>query len=422
MIHAGRNSAIAAFVTLVLVGLLSANDGKTFSATSYGTIPNAHGALYDLLKESRLPVSRSFAAVERLPRRQTIWWIEPRGLAALSTETADAAAEAEDAEGPRTPAGDEARDPEPSASPFRKITERPSPLAGEALAAWIAAGGTAVVFLDSRSHGAIPLAGLRVPAQEHLPGPNGSSARRARPKPQPVALSGSLAARPRTLSLPEPIIFTDAGEGWRVVADASGKPFAIERRLGAGRLVVVSDARFLWNQWFARADAAPLALDFVRAYGVPRIDEHEHGLSGSQSSARYLAASPAAPFFVGLALFGILFAWFGAALPRREVGDDTPGAPTLEIYVESLASYYGATREYPRVLERYRELTARRLRRALALPPDAKLERILARLERSRAVDAQALALLAAPRPVRDARSLAQAAARLDELVKGVAG
>jgi hypothetical protein len=278
------------------------------------------------------------------------------------------------------------------------------------------------------------VAGVPTPARESLSTPGAEAGSGSAPtkvdaaddaailqRPISVTVVGSLTRAPRRLALAEPIAFADEGKGWDVAARVDGEPFILERALGAGRLVVVADPSFLWNRWLPRADAAPLALDFVRAYGVPRIDERAHGLSPARSALRVLAGSWAAPFFAGLALFGGVFAWLGAALPRRLVGDAPPPAPTLETYVASLASYYGASREYPRIFERYRELSARRLRRALGLPPDAPLARVEERAARTRGADAEGLALLAGATAVSDARGLARAAARLDELVKGVA-
>ena len=87
MNRAGRSSAVAAFFLLILLGSLTGEDARQFSKTTYGEISAAHGVLFDTLVELGVPVSRSFAAPERLPPGGTVWWIEPP----LSSGTASAA-------------------------------------------------------------------------------------------------------------------------------------------------------------------------------------------------------------------------------------------------------------------------------------------------------------------------------------------
>jgi hypothetical protein len=452
MSRAGQISAVTAFFVLVLVGLVIQSDTRYLTPTSYGAVPTGHGVLYDTLEELELPVSRSFARMDRLPQTATLWWIEPQRLieADERTQPAEDPEEPSDSGEPSVreePTGDDEPGEETASDPLKRSLDRlrgdgrtPAvrDLSGEPLAAWIEAGGTALVFLGADSDGfdALRIADVVVPARERLAASDPSAA--AAPEdaappeeeaasgdlpedPQPVELRGPLLPALRTVALKGPIVFGDPGADWRTVVSAAGRPFALERALGQGRLVVVADARFLWNWLFPRADAAPFALDLVRAYGVPRIDERVHGFSASRGVIATLAASPAALFFAGLALCGIVFAWLGGSLPRRRVGDVEPPAPTLEGYVDAMADYYAAAREYPRVLERYRELCARRLRRALALPPDATVERVVERATRSKRADPEALALLAGGGPARDLRGLVQAARKLDELVKEIA-
>ena len=83
----------------------------------------------------------------------------------------------------------------------------------------------------------------------------------------------------------------------------------------------------------------------------------------------------------------------------------------------SLAGLYGATRDHARVLERYREVSARRLRRRLGLAPDAPLAALLDRLGRRRLPGA-GVAELRSTEPARSAAELARRAAVLDRLVE----
>jgi hypothetical protein len=428
---AGRVSAVTAFFALVLVGLLLQTDTRQLTRSSYGAIPGAHGVLYDTLEELELPVSRSFARMERLPPTATLWWIEPARLIGAD-EKLDAGA-GEEAE-------PKAADPDPDADaegerlsrrlrgrPQQSLTPALRDLAGTALGDWIASGGTALVFLGGEGLGAVRVADVVVPARERLnPAPAGEasapgSATSTLRDPIRVELRGELLPARRSIALVDPLTFVDPPPEWRTRVWAAGRPFALERSLGEGRLVVVSDVGFLSNRLFPRGDAAPFALDLARAYGVPRIDERAHGFSASRGVIATLAASPVAFCFAGLALCGMVFAWLGGSLPRRSVGDAALPAPTLEGYVDAMASYYGATREYGRVLARYRDLSARRLRRALALPPDAPLASVVERAARSKRADPEALELLAKGAPARDLRALVQSARKLDEMVRRIA-
>ena len=182
--------------------------------------------------------------------------------------------------------------------------------------------------------------------------------------------------------------------------------------------MVFAEGRFLENQGLDRGDAAPLAVDLALALGPPIFDERSHGLVPSRSTLGYLARSPALLCFAGLALLALGFAWYGAAEPPRVVAEPDPGAPTLESYVQSLAGFYAATGDHARVLERYRELTARRLRRHFGLREDAPLAE---RLGRRRGLSPAGLARLASDAPVASAAELARAAALLDRLVEEAA-
>ena len=386
--------SVVAFFAMLLAGMLAQSDTRTLTPTSFGVIPGGYGAFYELLEEAGLPVARSFASPERLAPGGTLWWIEPAGLVPEAEKT-----------WPEL-------EPAPADSSLRSA----------AFARWIEAGGTAVVLLPGAPGPAFALAERPVPARalEHAPDDDEEDAPLPEARPLPVA--GTLASAPRTLELLVPVVFEAVdGAAWRTVASLGEQPFVLEAALGAGRLVLVADARFLSNAWLDRADAAPLAIDLVRAYGVPWLDEHEHGFASSQGTLAYLAGSSALPFFVGLALLALGFGWFGGTLPMRRVEEFDPSAPTLETFVASLAHLYAATRDHARVLDRYRELTARRLRRHFGLPPDASLASLSERLARRAETPRAGLALLDGSLPVRDERELHRAVAELDRLVVEVA-
>jgi hypothetical protein len=385
--RAARASAVGAFFALALVGVLVGGDERDLSATSFGKVPRGHGAVYDLLGELGVPVARSFAPLEELAPERTVWWVEP----------------------------DEG-------------CEAPS-LAGAPLRDFVAAGGRAVVLLPARLD-ACPeggaLAGLPLPPREG----EAQEPEREEPAaaPERAWAEGPLFRARRALELPAPVrfapesVWSDAlreGEGrWEIAATLGQRPFALSRGLGAGRLVVFAEGRFLENQWLDRGDAALLAYDLALALGPPSFDERSHGLVPSRSTLAYLARSPALLCFAGMALLALVFAWYGAAEPPRSVLEQDPSAPTLESYVRSLAGFYAATGDHARVFARYRELTERRLRRHFGLAQGAPLEE---RLARRRGLSTEGLARLASDAPVGSAAELARAAALLDRLVEEAA-
>jgi hypothetical protein len=395
--RAARASAVGAFFALVIVGILVGGDRRDFTPTSFGRIPAGQGALYDLLRELGLPVARSFASPEALTADRTLWFIEPdEGCAARS-------------------------------------------LSGASLAPWLEAGGRAVVLLPARLS-ACPadatLGGFALPGREEAapggdgPAPAGAP---AASEAMRVTVEGAWLRAPRSLELAAPVRFVPetawseaqrgaGGDGsWRVAATEAGRPFALERTVGRGRLLVIADGRFLENQWLDRADAAPLAVDLALALGPPWIDERTHGLVPSRGTLVYLLRSPALPCFAGMALLALAFAWYGAAEPPRRVAEVDPSAPSLESYVQSLAGFYAATGDHARVLERYRELTARRLRRHFGLPPDAPLASLVDRLGRRPGLSRAGVAQLASRASASNASELARAVALLDRLVEEAA-
>jgi hypothetical protein len=213
--------------------------------------------------------------------------------------------------------------------------------------------------------------------------------------------------------------------GWQPVWVETGdfSPFALERELGQGRLIVIADARVMTNARLGRLDSAPFAFDWVAARGVPWIDEHRHGVVRESGTFRYLASSPARAACVGLLVLGGLVIWRSHSLPVRRVDEVDPDAPTLAAFVDSLARLYAGTEDHARAFERYRALTLDRVRRALGLPLGTPAETVVASL-RVRAENRPGLRergirdLLQKNRQVRSAAEFERAAARLDELVR----
>ncbi|MBX3025943.1 hypothetical protein KF840_13635 [bacterium] len=377
MSRSARWSLVALGLLLGLVGLLQPDRSRELSRSTFGVTSVGHGALLALLTELGLPASRSFAPADALPPGATVWWIEPQGVCR-----------------PRTPSADAVE----------------APWTGDA---WLAAGGVAVVFLGADpDDDCAEIAGVTVPARtavDHRP----DAPRAAQ------TIDGPLVGAPRLLPMPALASFTDHGAG-TVRAMIDGKPFVVAMPVGDGTLVLVADAAPLRNQWLDAGDAALFAMDLVRAYGVPRIDERSHGLHRERGAVRYLARSPAVPALLGIAVLGLLVVWHANLWPARRAPNAPEPAPTLEAFVDSLAHLYARSGDFQRVAERYQQLAAARLRRHFGLPADTPLPALLDRLRASRRAAPPALAALTAPIAARSAAALAATVRALDALVEDV--
>jgi hypothetical protein len=391
------------------LGLWRSSDVRDVSATSFGVIPDGHRALYDFLSDLGLSIARSYTLPRELPAHATVWWIEPQ----RPCEEAKAEPNPDSKTG-----GDRRRLPQLA-------------LDGPGLAQWIAAGGSAVVFLppDPKVCAAgAKLAGLPLPARapDRTTSPENPPAKGTLPE-SPILVEGKLVDRPRKLELEAPLAFQSApgapapsgGESpWQIWARIGGRPFVLWQRLGEGQLVVIADARFARNEHLDSADAAPLVGDLVRRFGVPWIDERAHGLITPTSTLAYLWASPAAPFFGGVVILALAYVWFHAATPPRKVSELDPSAPSLEAFVDSLAACYAHTRDHARVFERFRELSARRLRRHFKLPPEAPELQVVERLRRRFRSSPEALELFSRGTSLRSASELVAAVDEIDRMVR----
>lgn len=420
--------------------------------TSWDTAPSGHAGLFELLERFEATHGRWLTGLEMPAADESLWLIAPSSLCeTASTSSLERAAT------PGGPSdGDHDRgDPGEHRAPARSAFERLG-------LPWIEAGGTAVVWLpppppirppasprsphppdamrvgweeslregratrrEGRSERCEVIAGLRLPPRRRVESEQGRQVGRV--------VGSAIGSDEKRRRLPGPTLaFFDRNAAaapldwdplW--VASDDRAPFALERRLGAGRLVVVADVRVLTNARLAAADAAPFVFDWVETHGVPWIDEHAHGAVPESGAFRYLARSPARAPGLGLLGLGLLALWRGRAWPVRRVEEVDPEAPTLVAFVDSVAHLYTRTRDFERVFERYRALSLERIRRALGLAPGTPAEIVVAAL-RAREPGWPALRetglgdLLTRTASIPDAEALVRAAGRLDALVETI--
>lgn len=398
-----RWSIAAAISVLLGVVLLSQGDHWEETPTSYGAIPEGYGALYELLSQLGLSKGRSFAEGEGLPEGATVWWISPRGLCERA-ETGDLS----DAE----------------SGVWRSLP-------------WVERGGTAVIFLPEWPEAClrdVELGGVRMPFRvlDVAHDRSASGAPHEAPTPSPGKPGAHAAAEPGTIVEgpldPEPralgpgMASFHSSAGFQVLAwDQTGGALVVSRELGAGRLVFVSTALPLRNQWLDHGDASLLAVDLATALGPPLFDEREHGLLPSPRAVPYLLRSAALPAFAGVALLALLMLWWGRApLPSRTDPEVEP-PPSLEGFVASIAALYAGTRDHAEVLRCYQELALGQLRRIFLLAPDTPARNVRDRVLASRELtEADVDLLFDAPRARRKAELLGEVA-RIDALVVRVA-
>lgn len=455
-----RISLGALVLVLIALGILLPDNTKKSreqTPSTYGKASSGYGALFALLQELGFPATRSLVATKQLVSQgesfpqpmaeKTLWWLEPQSACERTRSTQKNVDESD-----------------VNTSTWPGIE-------------WVRKGGTALVFLTSIDVEAHPdaagrdwiynceqMGGFALPkrvaperrrreASRHrklfrvenepvqfvawplwpkevlLHGVFDHKANAAKQKNGAAYASlrektaqyfeGELSPLPRTLETQGLLAFRDALD-WQVRGMLDGRPFVLERKVGAGRLVVVADVAFLRNGWIDSADSAPLALDLVRAYGTPIFDEYEHGFRAEHNALHYLLRSRALPFLIGLVLFGVLYAWSGNAYPQRSVREIDVGVPTLETYVDSVATLYSRTRDFERVFSCYRELTLDRIRRHFGLAPSASLAELQERLERDPHVSRKMFAWVVSPPSVKTAGELRAAVQMLDLLLNAV--
>ena len=340
-------SAIAASVTLLALLLavdlwLAPNVVLDRSPTSFGIVSAGYKAAFELLSELSFAPDRSYlppaSGAARAPSKRARWFVSPGFL------VPDKAGGAGEADG---------------------------------VLHWIRAGGTAVIF------GAPDSDWTRLGIDRETSAGGAES-----------VISGSIARGSRKLPITDLLRFKPAakagGHHPRVLLTADGAPFALELKVGSGRLIAVADNAFLRNANLGAGDASAIVVDLAVAFGPPSFDEWSHGFAPPGSIVTMLLSSRAIfPLFIALvaALAWILeqHSW-----PRRELDEagDQP-APSVAAFIDSLGVLYSRTADPAAALRAYRSGFIRRMRRQISPGAELSEEAVLLRLARDRALPAE---------------------------------
>jgi len=312
---------------------LQRNRSLEDSGTSFGVGLGGYKAAYDLLRELDIPVTRSYARPNRVPRNRVLWFMVPDFLSSPEEVTVTNA----------------------------DISD---------LMRWIRAGGTAVIMGDISSDW------KRLEIDEHVSVGKDTS-----------TIEGDFAHAARTIPISGVAHFEKADASGRVRLTSGGKPFAIELKVGLGKLIAIADGRFVLNANLDKGDASVLLVDLTRALGAPDFDEHCHGLVAPESTLALLG-NPRLLTVLGIALMTALL-WIGEqhSWPARMLRDQEQGpAPSLDSFVESLGVLYSRANDPRAAFRAYRASFLRRARRQLSPRIEVSERVVIERLNRDRSL------------------------------------
>ncbi len=325
---------------LVTIGVLtvlnfwfySRRDTMAESPTSLGRGAHGYGALYDLLDELDLEVERSYLRPEKLRGDAVVWFVAPHR---------------------------------------QRGGLRGGKAVLEDLRPWVERGGTAVVFGGEHFNWS-PVALELAESSEDF-----------------AAVIPGAQLPERSVELDEPRVFSvgDLSDG--DVSDESGLPFVVELSLGSGKLVAVADHRFLLNARLDAADNSIFAVDLVRAYGVPRVDERFHGLRETRSLLDVVGVGRLWLLVLSLCLLSLVAVWSRQRWPARMLQEPEVIEASLRSFVEALAGHYHRVREHGAVFQAYREGFLHRLRRQRGRDERMSDREFENRMRRDPALDAE---------------------------------
>jgi hypothetical protein len=310
---------------------LARNRSLDYSSTSFGVAADGYKAAYDLLTELHIPVTRSYSRSWRVPHNRVLWFIVPDFLS-------------------------------PVEESFKVDTSD--------LKDWIRAGGVAVIMGDPKSEWD------RFDLEESVSKGGDSS-----------TIQGDFAPVARKIPIPDLVHFDKASPNSRVRLTSDGKPFALDLKIGSGRLIAIADGKFVLNSNLDQGDDSVLVVDLARALGTPDFDEHSHGLATPESMLALLAN----PRLLAVLLITLITALLWIAEqhswpPRRLEGQEAGAPPSIDSFVESLGVLYSQANDPRAAFRAYRASFLRRARRQLSPRIETSDQAVIDRFSRDRSL------------------------------------
>ena len=316
-----------------------------YSGTSFGLAGNGYKAAYDLLTELHFRVTRSYARSWRVPHNRVLWFVVPDFLSPLEQGPLEGSAKIDSSD----------------------------------LMDWIRAGGTAVIMGDPTSKWD------RLDVEESVSKGGDTS-----------AIQGDFAPVARKIPISGLVHFDKAAANSRVRLTSGGKPFAVDLKIGSGRLIAVADGRFVLNSNLDQGDASVLLVDLTRALGTPDFDEHSHGLATPESTLALLANPRLLAVLAITLMTALLWIVEQHSWPARKLESQEQGAaPSIDSFVESLGVLYSRANDPRAAFRAYRASFLRRARRQLSPRADVTDQVVIDRMSRDRSLSAESRRWLA---------------------------
>lgn len=172
------------------------------------------------------------------------------------------------------------------------------------------------------------------------------------------------------------------GNAQVLLSTTQQEPLIVRFQQGQGSLTVVLNGFYLGNGQLNRGDNAPLAvaLQEINGHQPALFEVYSAGFNENRDIITYLATGKGIALFITLILILIAFCAWVICQPIRKkqyVSRDSEQFFTQEVFIDSLASHYIATRNWNALYDKLADQFRRQIERKYpGLPFDAQLERI----------------------------------------------